>query len=149
MNLFRHRFADGERLDLDGIAVRLRVNRRARRISLRFDGATGEAVVTAPSPSHLSDAADFARSRRAWLAHQIAAVPKPSRLQPGDRIAVFGAPCILTPDGRRPRLGGFDGDGARALTGCGDGAVDVQLVVGSSRVDLQACKLEYSIVSPK
>ena len=25
----------------------------------------------------------------------------------------------------------------------------VQLYVGSSRVDLQACKLEYSIVSPK
>ena len=25
----------------------------------------------------------------------------------------------------------------------------LEIVVGSSRVDLQACKLEYSIVSPK
>ena len=31
----------------------------------------------------------------------------------------------------------------RAFEGCG------QAYVGSSRVDLQACKLEYSIVSPK
>ena len=28
-------------------------------------------------------------------------------------------------------------------------ATTLRLVVGSSRVDLQACKLEYSIVSPK
>ena len=27
--------------------------------------------------------------------------------------------------------------------------VAIPLLVGSSRVDLQACKLEYSIVSPK
>ena len=30
-----------------------------------------------------------------------------------------------------------------------DQVVDIGEVVGSSRVDLQACKLEYSIVSPK
>ena len=29
------------------------------------------------------------------------------------------------------------------------GTYAVNLAVGSSRVDLQACKLEYSIVSPK
>ena len=30
-----------------------------------------------------------------------------------------------------------------------DGEVSAALKMGSSRVDLQACKLEYSIVSPK
>ena len=30
-----------------------------------------------------------------------------------------------------------------------DKAFGIKLPVGSSRVDLQACKLEYSIVSPK
>ena len=35
----------------------------------------------------------------------------------------------------------------RRLKGIGDAAA--LLLVGSSRVDLQACKLEYSIVSPK
>ena len=30
-----------------------------------------------------------------------------------------------------------------------DMEAELQLHVGSSRVDLQACKLEYSIVSPK
>ena len=45
------------------------------------------------------------------------------------------------------------GADARLVTDPGDaaGAAGVVLpgVVGSSRVDLQACKLEYSIVSPK
>ena len=37
----------------------------------------------------------------------------------------------------------------RYLRFCGLKTLYVQNIVGSSRVDLQACKLEYSIVSPK
>ena len=48
--------------------------------------------------------------------------------------------------------GDIDMGHARALLAV-DGATQItlanQVVVGSSRVDLQACKLEYSIVSPK
>jgi len=44
--------------------------------------------------------------------------------------------------------------GLRRVVGCGVGTAFVGVflgcfLVGSSRVDLQACKLEYSIVSPK
>ena len=35
------------------------------------------------------------------------------------------------------------------LTGVATSTLPKTLKVGSSRVDLQACKLEYSIVSPK
>ena len=38
---------------------------------------------------------------------------------------------------------------AHWLTGDRSEAEDLVQEVGSSRVDLQACKLEYSIVSPK
>ena len=38
---------------------------------------------------------------------------------------------------------------AREETGLGRGKLSADRHVGSSRVDLQACKLEYSIVSPK
>ena len=34
-------------------------------------------------------------------------------------------------------------------SGCGKTTLLRMIAVGSSRVDLQACKLEYSIVSPK
>ena len=41
------------------------------------------------------------------------------------------------------------GTGAASVAGTVKDASGAVLPVGSSRVDLQACKLEYSIVSPK
>ncbi len=73
MNLFRSALKDGDRLDLDGVAVRLRVNPRARRIILRLDANRSEGVAVAPSAKRLPDAVAFARSRRAWLAERLAA----------------------------------------------------------------------------
>jgi len=63
MNLFRPRYADGDGIDINGTRVRLKVNRRARRISLRIDAARGEAVAVAPTPRRLSEAASFAKER--------------------------------------------------------------------------------------
>jgi predicted metal-dependent hydrolase len=119
--------ADGGRFDLEGLDVRLRVNPRARRISLRIDARTGEVVATAPSARRLGDAVAFARSRRDWLASRLAVRAQAPRLESGDTISVFGAAHVLRPDGRRPR---FD---AGVLTGCGDGVVDTQLVVRAVR----------------
>ncbi len=75
MNLFRARYAHGERLDVGGLPVRLTVNPRARRVSLRIDRARREAVAIAPSIRRLADAAAFAQSRRAWIARALAALP--------------------------------------------------------------------------
>ena len=42
MAIFGPRFADGQTVDIDGLALRLRVSDRAKRISLRFDKARRE-----------------------------------------------------------------------------------------------------------
>jgi len=52
--------------------------------------------------------------------------------------------CVLAASGSEARAQTYADCGA----GCGNLALG-KTVVGSSRVDLQACKLEYSIVSPK
>jgi hypothetical protein len=127
MKLFAPRLADGARLDLEGLALRLRVNPRARRISLRIDARTGEAVATAPSARRLNDAVAFAGARRQWLTERLASRATAPALEAGTTIEVFGARRVLIPDGRQPRLS------AEAITGCGLGMVDPQLVVRAIR----------------
>ena len=72
MNLFRPALKDGDRLDIGGVPVRLRVNPRARRIILRLDAKRSEAVAVAPSVRRLPDAVAFARSRTSWLSERLA-----------------------------------------------------------------------------
>ena len=127
MRLFAKPLADGARVDLGGLTLRLRVSRRVRRVSLRIDVRTGEAVATAPSARRLADALTFARSRRGWLEARLAARPTGPALVAGARIVVLGEAWTLAPDGRRPR---FE---AGVLHGCGAGEVDAQLVIRAIR----------------
>eukprot|EP01035_Chromulina_nebulosa_P048944 gene48944-biopygen34245 len=56
MNLFgRSGFSHGDRIEAAGQPVRLSVNARARRISLRVDRVKREAIATAPSVRRLGD----------------------------------------------------------------------------------------------
>jgi predicted metal-dependent hydrolase len=128
MRLLRARHFDGERLDIDGLSVRLIVNRRARRVSLRIDRARREAVAVAPSPRRLAEAAAFARDRRAWIGDRLGLLPPDRRLGAGEDLAVFGTPWRLTPDGRRPRLIAGSAGAPLCLVGCGAGEVDGALV---------------------
>ena len=141
MALFGPRFADGQTVDLDGLPLRLRVSDRAKRISLRFDRTRREAVAVAPSARKLAEAVAFARARRDWLAARLAEAPPtpaPPTLSPGATLVVFGETWRLRPDGRRPRLA-RESDAAEAwLVGCGQGAVDPQLVVRAVRREAKA-----------
>lgn len=129
MGLFGRSYRDGEQLDLEGVRVRLRVSSRARRVSLRIDRASGEAVATAPDRSSLVAAARFARERRGWLLARLQEVPPPPRpLSHGERLSVLGEAWRLSPDGRRPRLSRPDARGERVLCGCGEAEVDPMLV---------------------
>ena len=128
MTLFRPPYADGERLEIGGVAVRLRVSRRARRISLRIDRVRREAVAVAPSVRRLAEAAAFAKQRQGWVAERFADLPAAKAVTAGEDLMLFGAPCRLAPDGRRPRLVPASGALPQRLVGCGDGAVDPQLV---------------------
>lgn len=69
------RLEAGSVLDLDGLPLRLTVNRRARRVSIRIDAARGQAVAVAPSERRLADAVAFARTKTAWIADRLAERP--------------------------------------------------------------------------
>jgi len=114
---------DGARLDIGGHPVRLKVNPRARRVSLRIDAAQREVVATAPSARRLKEAAAFAGARLPWIAAQLAAIPVAERLQPGAVIEVLGRPCRLDSVARRAEAGLFDDDDGLRIAALGDGAI--------------------------
>jgi len=133
LRLFRPSYRDGDCVDIGGVTVRLRVNPRARRISLRLDLRRGEAVAVAPDVRNLDAAVAFVRSRQPWMAARLAAAPRPAEdYDPSGTLTVLGRPWRLVPDGRRPRLARSEA-GDEALHGCGAGEVDPQLVVRAIR----------------
>ena len=104
-----------------GTAVTLKVNRRARRVSLRLDRTRREIVATAPSPRRLHEAAAFARERAVWIAERIAELPDAAPIQPGIMLQVFGEPVLLEQGSGRARwLAATDGQSAR-ITAMGEG----------------------------
>ena len=107
-------WVDGDRLDVAGTAVTLKVNRRARRVSLRLDRTRREIVATAPSPRRLSEAAAFARERAGWIAERIAELPDATPIRPGMTLTVFGEPVRLEAGtGRAKWLAAAPGEPAR------------------------------------
>ena len=107
-------YRNGQRLPLDGQPVRLSVNPRARRISIRIDGRAGEAVLVAPSERRLAQAVAFARTKADWIAERLTARPEREMLSPGGTVPVFGRPARLVSTG---------GSGAAHLTEDADGPV--------------------------
>jgi len=113
-------FKDRARLDLEGVPLRLSVNRRARRVSIRIDAARGEVVAVAPSERSLTDAVAFARSKADWIAERLARRPVGGgAYQPGGTVPLEGvevrleqtpgsaaARLVDTPDGLAIRSGG-------------------------------------------
>ena len=100
------------RLEAGGPEVVLRINRRARRISIRIDARSGEAIATAPSERRLKEAVEFARSRRGWIAERQSARPPAHRFAPGG-VVILG--------GRSYRLGAVPGAGAARFADDPDG----------------------------
>jgi predicted metal-dependent hydrolase len=114
-------YRTGQRLPLDPataggetIALRLSVNPRARRISIRIDARAGEAVAIAPSERRLSEAVAFARSKAGWIAERLEARVEGQPLTPGQIILLHGVETRLEATGT---------NGAARLTADGVGAV--------------------------
>ena len=123
MSLFRlPPYADGDRIVVAGAPVLLRVSGRARRVSLRIDGARREVVATAPTPRRLSEAAAFAQERQAWIAERLAELPEAQPLAPGDVIEVMGRPCRLEQARGRARWRPAEGSEPLRLVVSGEGA---------------------------
>jgi predicted metal-dependent hydrolase len=104
MSLFKAPYAHGDRLETAGHPVRLAVNPRARRVSLRVDRVKREVVAIAPSARRLAEAVAFAKDKSDWIAAQLADLPAPSRLAPGGTITLFGETIRLEAGPDRARL---------------------------------------------
>ena len=80
------------RIVLDGqeIALSVRRNRRARRVSLRIDAANDCAVLVLPPQISLSEGLGFAQSKAAWLRDRLNALPRRTPFADGARIPVLG-----------------------------------------------------------
>lgn len=129
MSLLGRRFADGDRLEIAGASVRLKVNGRARRVSLRLDRTRREVIATAPSLRRLPEAADFARERAGWIAERLAELPAASAFAPGQLIELFGRPVRLEQgQGRARFVEPIDGSTPR-IVAMGDGEGFTRAVV--------------------
>ena len=108
-------YRNGQRLPLEGGgALRLSVNPRARRLSIRIDARAGEAVAVAPSERRLSEVVAFARTKSDWIADRLAARVAGSPLEPGAVVSWLG---------RSVRLEAVGGAGAARLIETPDGPV--------------------------
>lgn len=72
------------------VFLRLSVNPRARRISIRIDARANEVVAVAPSQRRLSEAVTFARSKAGWIAERLEARVEGQPLIPGQTILLHG-----------------------------------------------------------
>jgi predicted metal-dependent hydrolase len=129
MSLFGRAFADGDRLDVAGVVVRLKVHSRARRVSLRLDRTKREVVATAPSPRRLAEAAAFARERAGWIAARLAELPEALSIRPGVTIQVFGEPCELVSANHPARFLPADAQGPARIAARGEDDTYARAVV--------------------
>ncbi len=109
------RFSDGDRLETGGWPVRLRVDARARRISLRVDRATSEIVALAPTPKRLSEAVAFAQEKSGWIAKQLAALPERMNLAPGGVLRLNDIAYRLEVGPGRAKIDGANTEGPRIV----------------------------------
>jgi predicted metal-dependent hydrolase len=119
-DLRSERYASGDVLEVAGCPVRLRVDRRARRVSLRVDPARGEVIATAPSTRRLKEAAAFAAQRAAWIGEAVGRLPRPQPFGPGSTIELLGRPCRLARADSRRGQGLYEEGGLR-LVAYGEG----------------------------
>jgi len=93
-------YRNGQRLPLEGGgALRLSVNPRARRLSIRIDARAGEAVAVAPSERRLGEVVAFARTKAGWIAERLAARLDAQPFEPGAVVTWLGRPLRLEATG--------------------------------------------------
>ena len=86
----------------DSIPLRIRRNRRAKRLILRADPATGEAVVTCPTWVSDPEARAFAEKQAAWVRARLASAPPLIVFADGVAMPFLGQPHVIRhrPDAR-------------------------------------------------
>jgi predicted metal-dependent hydrolase len=72
------------------VPVRVLIDRRARRVSVRIDAMAREAVATIPAARYALEAIAFATERVDWIADKLGALPPPILFRPGVYIPLRG-----------------------------------------------------------
>lgn len=85
-----HYVTEVETLDGRRVPVVVRVNARARRVSVRIDPMRRIAVATAPNKSNLKRAHQFAAERANWIASELERLPAPIALEAGGCLPLRG-----------------------------------------------------------
>jgi hypothetical protein len=131
MGLFRTPSLNpGDLIEVAGASVRLKVNARARRVSLRIDARKREVIATAPSLKRLSEAVAFAGQRSQWIAQHLASLPEPVRIAPGDVLEVLGEGHVLARARTRLEAGFRQAeDGPPVLAAFGEGEAFARAVL--------------------
>jgi len=88
------------------VPVRVHVDKRATRVSVRIDPTAREAVATAPALRHALEAISFASERVEWIAERLGALPPPVLFKPGAYLPLRGVIHRLkhTDTGRTVRI---------------------------------------------
>lgn len=85
------------------LPVRVRADKRARRITLRFNPWSRDIVVTLPRRVPVSEGLAFAETKKAWLKKLIDQSPQKILFEEGAVIAILGRPYHIA---HRPGRGG-------------------------------------------
>jgi predicted metal-dependent hydrolase len=136
----------GDLIEACGAPVRLRVNLRARRVSLRIDAARGEVIATAPSPRRIGEAMAFVEQRRGWIMARLAELPRAQPFEPGAVIDVAGAPCRLVAAAGRPRFATEPDGAALVLSAPGEGPAFARAIVNALKAEARRALLERTAV---
>ncbi len=87
------------------ITVRLRENRRARRLSLRVSHLDGRVTLSMPPGLHRAEALAFLREKEGWIRGHLARRHSPVVPRPGARVHFEGVPVpVVAGAGRSVRL---------------------------------------------
>ena len=87
------------------VPILSRVNRRARRITLRIGTADGKVTLTRPAGVTEAKALAFAREREAWLREKLGAFPADIAVRAGCELPVEGVPFRVETAPGRARCG--------------------------------------------
>ena len=138
----------GEVVLVGGLPVRLAINARARRVSLRLDPRRREVVATAPDARRLADALGFAQTRAGWIAERLAGLPATVAFTPGVAIEVAGRPCRLERAAMRvrPSLKAETLEEPARLIASGEGPVFARAVERALRAEARSRLAERTAV---
>jgi predicted metal-dependent hydrolase len=144
-----HRYADGDRIEVAGAPVVLRVSARATRVSLKLDSARRVVVATAPNERRLREAALFAVERAEWVRARLAALPEPSTIAPGAIIDILGFPHQLISAPGRAKWRPASTDQPAALIVSGEGEAFARAVVRALKAEARRVLTERTEVHAK